>query len=370
MDALHKPARKLLIRPAQWPPWLRDAWAAARSPSPSLFHPELTRDWSADTWRIAEEGLSKLVTVLREEPVVTEGDLVALVTEAHLVHLVQTMQAVGLTLRTQQTYLTGISLASRALAPAQDWQWIRSGIDQLRAMTPSPGLISAASVGTDTLVDLGKRRFWAAWENGAASVPALAVEARDGLIVAFLALRPLRRRNLAALRLGEHVRIEQDRVRITIDSSEMKGRFRGYKSDWPNALRDEFRCYIDHIRPLLISCRPRNPNAPPAGDALWVSEDGTALSADAIYRQVRTLTSEAFGEPINLHRFRHLAASTLAIHRPDQIHLAQDVLGHHDPRSKEFYIQADQLSAIRRSHRTEDHLLADDLAKDDHRARA
>ena len=77
--------------------------------------------------------------------------------------------------------------------------------------------------------------------------------------MAFLALRPLRRRNLAALRLGEHVRIEQDRVRITIDSSEMKGRFRGYEFDWPNALRDEFRCYIDHIRPLLISCRPRNP---------------------------------------------------------------------------------------------------------------
>jgi integrase/recombinase XerD len=347
-----------LMRLDQWPHWLAAAWAAARSESGSLFNHTPTRNWSANTWRIAEEGLSKLITLLGAEKLEAQTDTVMLVTESHLVELVRSMQNNGLTIRTQQTYLTGIWLAARVLAPSHDWQWIRTGIDGLRRNVSSRRLIEAAGIGSDALVDLGKRRFREAWVKGVTCHTAQAVRARDGLIVAFLALRPLRKKNLAALSLGEHVRIEGDSVRIIVEISEMKGQKRGYESEWPRILLPEFRCYVEEIRPQLISCQPRDAGAAPAGNALWVSEDGTRLTADAIYRQVRLLTAKAFGQPINLHRFRHFAATTLAIHQPEDIQLTPEILGHRDPRSKEFYIQADQLSVIRRSHMIEDRLLS------------
>jgi integrase/recombinase XerD len=173
--------------------------------------------------------------------------------------------------------------------------------------------------------------------------------------LALLSVRPLRRRTLAALQLGKHILIDGDDVRINVPATLMKGKKQPYHADWPGALRAELFCYIDTIRPILLAGERVDNSF--AGDALWVSERGTMLTADAIYRRVRHLTQQATGQAINLHRFRNIAASTIAINEPEQIDIAQDVLGHSDPRSKEFYIQANQLVAVRRSHRVEDEIL-------------
>jgi integrase/recombinase XerD len=169
--------------------------------------------------------------------------------------------------------------------------------------------------------------------------------------------QPLRRKNFADLRLDENIRVDEDRVRIEVPEHMMKGKKRAFNAEWPAALKSEFFRYRDAIRPLLLGGEHGPAGYPPAEDAFWISERGTKLTADAIYRQVRQLAEEVLGQKINLHKFRNIAASTLAIHDPAQINLAQPVLGHNDPRSKEFYIQANQLAAVRRSHAVEDRIL-------------
>ena len=61
--------------------------------------------------------------------------------------------------------------------------------------------------------------------------------------------------------------------------------------------------------------------------------------------------------------FRTIAATTLADESPENIHLASEVLGHADVRSRDYYIRASGLIAARRSHASEDRLLREQHGK-------
>jgi integrase len=52
------------------------------------------------------------------------------------------------------------------------------------------------------------------------------------------------------------------------------------------------------------------------------------MSADAIYNAVRKSTKKAFGFEVNLHRFRHSAASFWSTHDPANVRGVKDLLGH------------------------------------------
>ena len=77
------------------------------------------------------------------------------------------------------------------------------------------------------------------------------------------------------------------------------------------------------------------------------------------------LTAALFGAPITLHHFRTIGATTLADESPENIHLASEVLGHADVRSRDYYIRASGLIAARRSHESEDRLLRRHLRERD-----
>ena len=52
------------------------------------------------------------------------------------------------------------------------------------------------------------------------------------------------------------------------------------------------------------------------------------MCAMAIYLAVRKRTKKAFGFGVNLHRFRHAAASFWSIHDPANVRGVKDLLGH------------------------------------------
>ena len=51
------------------------------------------------------------------------------------------------------------------------------------------------------------------------------------------------------------------------------------------------------------------------------------MDAGTIYDTVRRRTSEAFGFPINLHRFRHAAGTFWSINDPANVRGVKDLLG-------------------------------------------
>lgn len=181
-----------------------------------------------------------------------------------------------------------------------------------------------------------------------------AVSYRDGLLIALCASRPLRRSNLAGLKIGDHLQCVDNGVRIVIPSEQTKASA-AINVTWPSTLLLPLQQYLDHWRPILLGNYPDQ-------SALWISgRGGGPLSAHTIGCNFRRHTKEAFESAIGPHRFRDSAATFMAIHDPANVRVAAAVLGHKSYQStQKHYNLACQLDAASTLQKNLDSLLEDE----------
>jgi integrase/recombinase XerD len=142
---------------------------------------------------------------------------------------------------------------------------------------------------------------------------------RDGLIIALLAVIPFRRRTLAALRIGKQLVKSGHLWALDIGTEDTKKR-RALDFPISVALSARVDIYLSEFRKRIPGASTHN--------GLWVSNKGRAMDAGTIYDMVRRRTREAFGFPVNLHRFRHAAMTFWSIQDPKNVRGAKDLLGH------------------------------------------
>ena len=159
---------------------------------------------------------------------------------------------------------------------------------------------------------------------------------RDGLLIALLALVPLRRRNIAGLQIGQNMIDVNGTWLIALHATETKTHA-PLEIIWPGELVAPLVAYLAIHRPYISSLV--GSRSKPIGNALWVSSHGTPMSAMQIYNRIRKHTREAFGSAINPHLFRDAAATTLAIADPENIRVAAPLLGHRTFTTTERYYQ-------------------------------
>jgi len=153
-------------------------------------------------------------------------------------------------------------------------------------------------------------------------------------------LRPVRRANLAELRLGTSFVETATGYSIHLAAAQMKNR-RPFEIDVPDTLRVYFDRYLDAIRPCFPRANQHN--------GLWASLRGVPMSGDAIYNRVVLHTGAAFGNAIYLHLFRAISATTIAVETPRQVRAAAALLGHASlTTTHHHYIQANMVEASRR----------------------
>jgi integrase len=145
-----------------------------------------------------------------------------------------------------------------------------------------------------------------------------AFQYRDGLIIALLAVVPLRRRTAAALRIGENLVKSGDLWVLVIPAKDTKTRC---TLEYPlsEQLSARIDIYLDKFRGKIPG------TASHAG--LWPSNLGSSMDGGGIYEVVRRRTRSAFGFAINLHRFRHAAATFWSCRDPKNVRGAKDLLG-------------------------------------------
>ena len=122
-----------------------------------------------------------------------------------------------------------------------------------------------------------------------------AFQYRDGLIIALLAVIPLRRRTLTALRIGDNLIKAGDLWVLDIAATDTKTR---RALDYPLSAKLSARIDV-----YLGKFRDKIPGSA-AHAGLWSSNLGCPMRGDGIYEAVRRRTLSAFGFAINLHRFR------------------------------------------------------------------
>ncbi|WP_425044687.1 tyrosine-type recombinase/integrase [Primorskyibacter sp. S87] len=206
-----------------------------------------------------------------------------------------------------------------AMSPETDWGWLNHVSKRLtktarRQSLPPPHDISANEV-------LHRAVEWIERHDGNHRYAPLtqAIRVRQGLMVAFLVSRPVRRRALLATTLDDHLKVQTDGFHLCYGAEDMKAK-RPYEFPLPERLVPFMRRYLEVHRPTLLQGKSCN--------ALWINQCGNALTPDGLSRQLPKDTKRILGVALRPHAFRHIAATYIAETDPKNANIIRDVLGH------------------------------------------
>jgi len=233
---------------------------------------------------------------------------------------------------TLSNYLGHLWIALRYLCPKDDFHWL-SVIGRRIKSQAKPKPEKHHLVTSETLYKLGIRLMDDALACGKPPTSWRVQSAfRDGLIIALLALIPLRRRTLSALRIGKHLIKSGDQWSLDIPAGDAKSkRPLGYPIS--QELSQRINVYVNQIRSQTAGASTH--------DYLWAGCRGGPMRAPGIYGAVRRRTRKGLGFPINLHRFRRAAATLWAVQDPTNVRGSKDLLDHASfDTTEKYYIMA------------------------------
>lgn len=227
--------------------------------------------------------------------------------------------------------------AAELLAPATDFSWLAE-IEKDLALVTEPRSKFDRLILTGRLVEAGLT-LAAEAQGFAKNDLARARGVRNGLMVALLALCPIRLRNFAALEIGKTFREVQGTWWIALPSIITKSR-RPDERAVPVLLSPAIHAYLNNARPFLLGSAS-------ATNALWLSSTRRRqLTAKNLGTLISKMTLETVGVDVSPHLFRTAAASTAAVYGGNVPHLASALLNHTDPRiTEQHYNHATSMSA-------------------------
>jgi integrase len=147
---------------------------------------------------------------------------------------------------------------------------------------------------------------------------------RNGLMLALLALCPIRSRNFAALEIGNTFKQICGRWWVTLPGCTTK---MGHPEEHPIAvwLNPYIDIYLKEARPALLD--PSKPST----NALWISSTRQPITQGKVGSLISQITKETIGVAVSPHLFRTARATTAAVSTSDMPHLASALLGHKRP---------------------------------------
>lgn len=332
------------VKPAAWPAELRRL-PDLRQPKRSAFAKRnVAATWRPGTFELHVTSVSYFVGWLQWSGQLNgSAPFQDLITPEILGAYVEAMRTADLSPRTIATRVDGVRAACSALWPAMPTKWIMRGINKLRAEPSDRRRTQARTQHTGKIVELGMSLMKQAVTEGANTTPhKRAVLYRDGLIIVFMALAVPRLHTVSVMRLGQHLVRQGNVFRVAWSAAEMK-EDRAHEAVLGPELSDLLQRYLDEFRPVLAA-KSRTPS-PHANTAVWFNKRGGALSSTSIYELIVERTGAAFDESMFPHAFRHSAATTLMLERPDLIKLVTPLLQHRDSSSRELYVLADHVEA-------------------------
>lgn len=327
---------------SQWPKRDRQLWEHAIKPADLFEDQSIAGGWTLATRQLTLYRYGYWLAWLRQRGLLDENQPIQdRVTSELVLQFADDLRS-RVTPVSVFMVISGIKRMLDAIAPSPDRQWLLVLCRNLkRAAAPSRDKHTRV-VDTSLLFALGLRLLEEASQTDLTSIFDV-TNARDGLIIALLALRPLRISNFEAIEIGRHLRLIGDAYWLVFDKFETKTR-RPIEVPCPSELTPHIERYLQVYRPILL----RRAAARSDTQRLWINRRGTVMRHNAIRRQIETHTRQAFGRTINPHLFRDCAATSIAVHDPEHVRIASVILGHARLSTTEkYYNQAQMLSASR-----------------------
>ena len=201
------------------------------------------------------------------------------------------------------------------LKPEADFDWL-SEIENDLALDMIPASKFDRIIETDRIVLAGLALMEEAKNTITRTRLQRAQVYRNGLMIALLAMCPIRLKNLSNLTIGKNfVKIGEGWC-IALSAKETKER-RADERPVPTLLTRYIDTYLKTYRPAFGDF----------GQQIWLGRDGP-LTYHGVERIITDTTRMTLGIPISPHLFRSCAASTAYMHGNDFPHLATALLNH------------------------------------------
>jgi len=333
-------AKRRCRPPEEWPEWDRRQWQTALQAGDLLEEGGCRAEHSRYSNRAMERGYGHWLAWLDVSGLLDEaappGDRITPDrVRAYAKHLENENASATVIAR-----LIELEVMASIMDPDRDWSWIYRVASPIRARHKPARPKRHRLVPIARLFDLGLDLMAGAEYETTALRRFKAY--RDGLMIALLAARPLRLRNLTGLVLDHTLVRRGDSCWIQIPAAETKTKV-SIEMPWPELLMPHLWTYLSHHRAAVAALRGLH------SDALWLSIYGFPLNDNAIYIRIVARTREGLGRPINPHLFRDCAATTVAIDDPAHVDIARCLLGHRTGSTTErYYNQARSIEAGRR----------------------
>ena len=315
------------------------AWITANDPGDEIAASGLAATWAPRSRDNAELAYGRYVGFLghtgRLRPIVRVGErLVA-----------EDLCTFGRELSAQLASITvlgifaSLNMAIKAMDPTADRTVLKTIIARLSRTAKSTRDIGGNLVSPRFLVAIGtammdnaEQMDGASWER--------AGQYRDGLLIMFMTLCPLRPGTVSEMRIGEHLLIEHDSMRIKLPPVLARKRRVEDVPLTPELTRRLAR-YLAYYRPMF-------PQRPDHARAVWLSRYGRRLSRVDISHRVKAAVGARTGKNFTGHMFRHACATHIVEVAPEQARLIVGALGHAGFRAgQKHYIKGQQLTAVR-----------------------
>jgi integrase len=229
--------------------------------------------------------------------------------------------------------------ACELIDPARDLSWL-ADVEQDLALVMRPRSKANRWVLTEVLIEAGLTLIAEAENSRKMSKLGQARQVRNGLMVAMLAMHPIRLKNFADLEIGRNFIEIKGSWWIVLSAAETK-EDRPDERRIDDLLQPALDRYLRKYRPVLVGADQST------SGALWLSSnDGAPMTYDGVARAITDTTRSTVGVAVSPHLFRTAIASSAAIHGGANPHLASALLHHTDHRvTEEHYNRASSLSA-------------------------
>jgi integrase len=237
--------------------------------------------------------------------------------------------------------ISKLRCAAQFIASGRDFTWL-ADIERDLALVMRPRSKFDRMVMTEVLVEAGLSLIHEAEMSSNLTELARACQVRNGLMVALLALCPIRLKNFAALEIGRSFVEIRGRWWIVLSAAETKEN-RPDERPIDTLLTPVIDRYLGQHRPVLART-----DTPPS--ALWLSStDGAPMSNNRVTGVIKMTTLATVGVDVSPHLFRSSGASTAATRGGDNPHLASALLHHTHPSvTNAHYNRATSLTAAER----------------------
>lgn len=329
---------RLAMRIEDWPTEDRNAWTQAMHDGGLWENSGAGSNWSDSHRDHIAWGYGRWLGYLQSINALDNPKPANRVNRQRINDYVQTLKE-SVKSRAVSNYIKHLCDALRIMGYSQDLRWLNEINASLqRQVQPSipkrPRLRDSKA-----LYELGISLMEEAKRIEPSSKLRPAMQYRDGLMIALLATRPLRRRTLASIRVGKQlIRVNGDWWLIFAGADVKTGR--PIEFEWPQALTPWLEDYLEHWWPHFRNIKSHK--------ALWASRNGTPMGGTALNVRICHYTEKAFGTSISVHLFRDCVATTIAQRDPAHVGTARELLGHSRlDTTHQHYIHAGSLEASR-----------------------